>query len=124
MNIEHRKKNSDSLGLRHFGSGEVPGLSTKEQLASIIHEISEPVTAAILNATAAQQALAMDPPDLAIARSAIQCLIRDSRDIVEMVAQLNIFFHDVKRDRAPLDIKKLIDCAHNILTANLLESRG
>jgi hypothetical protein len=98
MDSEDRKMNHHPVDPRHSRIGEVLGLSAKEQLASIIHEISEPVTAVTLNARAAQQALAIDPPDLAIARTAVQCLIRDSRDIVEIVAQLHALFPGVESE--------------------------
>jgi hypothetical protein len=94
MDSEDRKMNHHPVDPRH--SEMVRSLaSAREQLASIIHEISEPVTAVTLNARAAQQALAIDPPDLVIARASVQCLIRDSRDIVEIVTRLHALFRGV-----------------------------
>ena len=95
MDSEDRKTNDHPIEPRHSRNSEVPGLSAKEEFASIIHEISEPVTAVTLNARAAQQALAIDPPDLVIARASVQCLIRDSRDIVEIVTRLHALFRGV-----------------------------
>ena len=100
MDSEDRKTNDHSIEPRHSRNSEVPGLSAKEEFASIIHEISEPVTAAALNAKAVQRALASEPPDLAIAGTALQCLIRDSLDIVEIVTQLHALFRSVKPDSA------------------------
>lgn len=90
MDFENRKDHL--IDVRHVRGRNVSGLSAEEQLDSIIHEVSEPVTAVILNATAVRQALSIDPPNIAIAMSAVRCLIRDSRDIVEMVTRLTAPF--------------------------------
>jgi nitrogen fixation/metabolism regulation signal transduction histidine kinase len=115
--MDRENRNDHPFDSRHLRSGEFPGLPVKEQIASIIHEISEPVTAVALNATAAKQALAIDPPDLAMARTAVQCLIRDGGDIVEMVTQLNVLFRGVNPDRTSPDLKKIIDLAYILLAA-------
>lgn len=107
MDFENRHEHL--LDVRHLRSGDVSGSSVEELLVSIIHEVSEPVTAVTFNAAAAQQALAMDPPDLVTARSAVQCLKRDSRDLVDMIQQLHAFFRSVKP---------------NLFAAILLEAKG
>ena len=96
-----RTINEDPPEPRRSRNGEVCGLSAKEQFASIIHEINEPVTAVALNAKAVQRALASEPPDLAIAGTAVQCLIRDSRDIVEIVTHCILSFAALSQTESP-----------------------
>jgi C4-dicarboxylate-specific signal transduction histidine kinase len=51
--------------------------ATGQMAASIAHEVSQPISAALTNANAARYWLGAEPPDLEEARQALDRMIRD-----------------------------------------------
>ena len=79
LDLTERKRASDALRALQMDLAHTNRLATMGQLtASIAHEVNQPIGAARNNAHAALRFLAADPPDLAEATEAIECVVNDT----------------------------------------------
>jgi len=65
--------------------------------ASIAHEVSQPIAAAVANAYAALRFLAADPPDLVEARLALGRIVKDGRRASDVIGRI----HDLVKKAPP-----------------------
>jgi signal transduction histidine kinase len=63
-------------------------MTVGELAASIAHEVSQPLTAVITNATACSRWFAREPPNLDEAREAVRRMIRDGNRASEVIARI------------------------------------
>jgi PAS domain S-box-containing protein len=63
-----------------------------ELTASLAHEVNQPITATITNASASLRWLARDQPDLDEARTAIKRIEQEARRTAEIVARVRFFY--------------------------------
>ena len=94
--IEERKRAEEELerlrqlqlDLAHTNRVSMLG----ELMASLAHEINQPITATITNASAGLRWLARDEPDLEEARTAIKRIEEQGRRTAEIIARLRSFY--------------------------------
>jgi PAS domain S-box-containing protein len=79
-----------------------------ELTASIAHEVNQPLAAIVANGSAALRYLANATPDLGEAQAAVTRIVSDGHRAAEVITSINAMFKDVDREKAPLDINKLI----------------
>jgi C4-dicarboxylate-specific signal transduction histidine kinase len=77
-------------------------------LASIAHEINQPLSAIVMQAGAARQWLASREPGVEKAREALDQIERDGLRSGEIIASLRAMFKKETQARNPIDINKLI----------------
>jgi signal transduction histidine kinase len=77
-------------------------------LASIAHEINQPLTGIVLQASAARQWLALREPSIERARDALDQIERDGVRVGEIIITLRGMFKKETQARNPIDINKLI----------------
>jgi C4-dicarboxylate-specific signal transduction histidine kinase len=77
-------------------------------LASIAHEINQPLSGIVMQASAARQWLALREPSLEKARDALDQIERDGLRSGEIIASLRGMFKKETQARNPIDINKLI----------------
>ncbi|RZL87009.1 MAG: PAS domain S-box protein [Variovorax sp.] len=79
LDLTERKRASEALRALQMDLAHTNRLATMGQLtASIAHEVNQPIGAARNNAHAALRFLAADPPDLAEAMEALECVVNDT----------------------------------------------
>jgi len=79
-----------------------------EIAASVVHELSQPFTAILNNAQAAQRFLAVDTPDLDEVREALMDIIEDDKRAAEVVRRLRSLLRKGEVNRKLLDLNEAI----------------
>jgi PAS domain S-box-containing protein len=76
--------------------------------ASIAHEISQPVTAAVINAEAAERWLGAQPPDIEKVRKALRLIVEDGMRAGNVIGGIRALIKKVPSRQACLDINEAI----------------
>jgi PAS domain S-box-containing protein len=91
-------------------------------IASIAHEIRQPLSAITMNAAAALRFLAKTPPDLDEVRAALTRVVGESRRASEVFDGIRDLFRKVGQSREPVDINELVGDALQSLLAELTDN--
>src|SRR4029077_11696143 len=91
-------------------------------IASIAHEVRQPLSAITMNATAALRFLGRSPPDFEETRAALSRLVGQSRRASEVFDGIRDLFRKVGQSREPLDVNELIRDALQTLNQELRDS--
>ncbi|WP_433770510.1 trifunctional serine/threonine-protein kinase/ATP-binding protein/sensor histidine kinase [Pseudomonas putida] len=84
-------------------------VATMGQLvASIAHEVNQPIAAAILNANAAQRWLNIQPPELDEVRQVLARLIQDANRAADVLGRIRGHIRKAPPQKGPLDINVAI----------------
>jgi len=98
-------------------------MNLEAALASISHEIQQPLTTISANGRAAQHLLALDPPDLQAAREAIVDVQQASTATSQLLENLRQLFGRRGRVAESTDINDLVRAAVQLLAKNLNDHR-
>ncbi len=97
--------------------------ATGQLAASIAHEVSQPISAALTNANAASRWLGAEPPDLKEVGQALGRIIRDGRRASDIIDRIRALVRKVPPRHDQLDInKEMLEVI--ALTRNELRSNG
>ena len=91
--------------------------------ASIVHEISQPLTAIVSNSDAALQLLENIPPNYDDVRAALSDIVSDSQRTREMLDGIRGLFRKVDQDRHEIDMNKIVLSVLHLLRGEL-KGRG
>jgi C4-dicarboxylate-specific signal transduction histidine kinase len=80
--------------------------ATGQLAASIAHEVSQPIAAALTNANAARRWLAAEPPDLEEVRRALGRIIRDGRRASDIIGRIRALVRKAPPPEDQLDINE------------------
>jgi C4-dicarboxylate-specific signal transduction histidine kinase len=84
-------------------------VTTMGQLAtSIAHEINQPITAVVTNASAGLRWLAAQPPDLDEARKAFECIVKAGNQAGEVIGRMRALIKKAPPRKEDLDINQAI----------------
>jgi signal transduction histidine kinase len=86
--------------------------------ASIAHEVNQPLSGIITNASTCLRMLAADPPDLEGARATAQRTLRDGNRASEVIQRLRGLFAHKQPKTEPVDLN---DAAREVLTLSASE---
>jgi C4-dicarboxylate-specific signal transduction histidine kinase len=90
-----------------------------ELSASIVHEISQPISAMAANGQACLNWLEAEPPHLDEARIATRCVVRDGDDAAEIITGLRSLFRQAPPEKMPLAVAAVIAEVASLLRARL-----
>ena len=76
--------------------------------ASIAHEINQPLAAIVMNGNAALRWLALDPPDIARARSSAELIIRDGDRASQVISHIRALLKKAPSPMSTLDVGELV----------------
>ena len=79
-----------------------------ELTASLAHEVNQPITATVANATAGLRWLSAEPPDLDEARAAIERIVRDANRAGTIVGRVRGLAKRAPAQKVPCDINDVI----------------
>jgi C4-dicarboxylate-specific signal transduction histidine kinase len=79
-----------------------------ELVASIAHEINQPLAAIVANGHATARWLAAQPPNQDEAEAAVQRIVADAHRVSEVVAGIRRFLRRSEAQRAPVDLHALV----------------
>jgi PAS domain S-box-containing protein len=99
IDIEDRKRAEEALSKARSELAHVSRVTTLGALmASITHEVNQPLSGILTNASTCMRVLAKDPPNIEGAREAVRRLIRDGNRMTEVISRLRALFS--KKDAA------------------------
>jgi len=94
-----------------------------ELVASIAHEVNQPLAAVVTNAAACLRWLDRSAPDLNEARGAVRSIINDGNRAGEVIQRVRALVNKTTDQKAPLDINEAINEAISLLQHELLSHR-
>jgi PAS domain S-box-containing protein len=109
IDITESKRNQDALRAAQTELAHVARLTTVgEMTAAIAHELTQPLAAITANSNAALRWLTRPAPDLDEVRAALGHIVSDGHRAAEVIGSIRAMFKHDSKERAPLDIKELI----------------
>jgi signal transduction histidine kinase len=103
--------------------GTVQSSEAERVVGSIVHEISQPLTAVIVNTLATIRYLSTNPPNLPAAQASLHLLLQDSRDASETITSTRALFHHIDVPKGLLNLGAVIDKAIDLMEAELRRSK-
>jgi hypothetical protein len=108
--IDDRKNAEESLRVTQAKLSQAAQIATISELsASVVHEISQPLSAMVANGHACIRWLSANPPNVANGKTAAERVVRDGRDAAEIVKGLRALFKRTPPQKTPLDLKQIVD---------------
>ena len=109
IDIEDRKRAEESLRKAQVDLAHANRVTTMGELsASLAHEINQPITGAITNASTCLRWLNREPPDIENARLAIKRIIRDANRAAEIIDRVKMLFRKGVVKKELLDVNEVI----------------
>ena len=109
IDIEDRKRAEESLLKAQADLAHANRVTTMGELsASLAHEINQPISGAITNASTCLRRLDREQPDLEGARVAVSRVIRDANRAAEIVARVKLLFRKGVVTKERLDVNEVI----------------
>jgi PAS domain S-box-containing protein len=109
IDIEDRKRAEESLRKAQADLAHANRVSTMGELsASLAHEINQPISGAITNASTCLRRLDREQPDLEGARAAASLIIRDANRAAEIINRVRLFFRKGVVTKERLDVNEMI----------------
>jgi PAS domain S-box-containing protein len=109
IDIEDRKRAEDALRKAQADLAHANRVTTMGELcASLAHEINQPISGAITNASTCVRRLDREPPDIEGARAGAALIIRDANRAAEIINRVRLFFRKGTVTKERVDINELI----------------
>ena len=109
IDIEDRKRAEDALRKAQGDLAHANRVTTMGELcASLAHEINQPISGAITNASTCLRRLDREPPDIEGARAGASLIIRDANRAAEIINRVRLFFRKGVVTKERVDINELI----------------
>lgn len=107
--ISDRRRTEESLRVTQARLARAAQMAALSELsASIVHEISQPLTAMVANGQAGLRWLAATPPSLSDVRSAIERVVRDGKDARAIIDGLRSLFQRSRPVKSELDLAAVV----------------
>lgn len=118
--ITEQKRAEQALTQARHELARVARISTMGELvASIAHEVNQPLAAIVTNAQASLRWLDAFPPNELESRTAVQRIIRDANRAADVIARIRGFFHRGDGVRHPISLDALIQDVLDIVHAEV-----
>lgn len=109
IDIEDRKRAEESLRKAQADLLHANRVTTMGELsASLAHEINQPISGAITNASTCLRHLNREEPDLAGAKVAASRVIRDANRAAEIINRVKLFFRKGVVSKEPVNLNEMI----------------
>jgi PAS domain S-box-containing protein len=109
IDIEDRKSAEDALRKAQADLAHTNRVTTMGELsASLAHEINQPISGAITNASTCLRRLDREEPDLEGARAAVSKIIRDANRAAEIINRVKLFFRKGVVAKERIDLNEMI----------------
>jgi PAS domain S-box-containing protein len=109
IDIEDRKRAEESLRKAQADLAHANRVTTMGELsASLAHEINQPISGAITNASTCVRRLDREQPDVEGARVAASRVIRDANRAAEIINRVKLFFRKGVVSKERVDVNEMI----------------
>jgi PAS domain S-box-containing protein len=107
--IDDQKRTEEALRQAQGDLARINRVTTMGELAaSLAHEISQPISGVITNASVSLRRLGHDKPDLEELRVAVTRIVRDGQRAAKILARIRSQFEKGALDREVLDVNQII----------------
>lgn len=107
--IEERYQAEESLRRTQSKLAHATQVATAAELAaSIVHEISQPLSAMVANGQACLRWLATTPPSYDDSRAAVERIVRDGKDAAGIIKGLRSLFGRAPIVKMPVDVHRIV----------------
>jgi two-component system, LuxR family, sensor kinase FixL len=122
--ITERKRAEDALNKTQAELAHVSRVMTMGELvASIAHEVNQPLGAIVANGHACVRLLTREVPDLEKSREAIERIIRDGMRASEVIKRIRDLLQKAPPKKAPLNINETIQEVIALVNNDVLRSK-
>jgi C4-dicarboxylate-specific signal transduction histidine kinase len=94
-----------------------------ELVASIAHEVNQPLCAIVTNGSACVHLLSRDTPDLDQLREIIGRMIKDGKRASEVIKRIRDLLHKSPLEKAPLNINETVQEVIELVSSDVLRSK-
>src|SRR5580658_1546020 len=109
IDIEDRKRAEESLRKAQADLAHANRVTTMGELsASLAHEVNQPISGAITNASTCLRRLDREQPDVEGARAGASLMIRDGNRAAEIINRVRLFFRKGVVTKERVDINEMI----------------
>jgi PAS domain S-box-containing protein len=109
IDIEDRKRAEEGLRKAQADLAHANRVTTMGELcASLAHEINQPISGAITNASTCLRRLDREQPDIEGARAAASLIIRDANRAAEIINRVRLFFRKGVVTKERVDVNEMI----------------
>ncbi len=109
IDIEDRKRAEEGLRKAQADLAHANRVTTMGELcASLAHEVNQPISGAITNASTCMRRLDREQPDLEGARAAASLIIRDANRAAEIINRVRLFFRKGVVTKERVDVNEMI----------------
>jgi PAS domain S-box-containing protein len=109
MDVTERKQSEEALRKTHGELAHVTRVMTMGELvASIAHEINQPVAAIVANGEASEHWLAGATPNLEEARESVSCIIRDGNRAGDIIKRIRALVTKADTEKVRLNVNHAI----------------
>ena len=122
QDVTDRKVAEEALNKARAELAHVARAATLSALtASIAHEVNQPLTSLVTNASTCVRMLTVDPPNLELARTTAERTIRDANRASEVISRLRAMFARKQPAMEPVDLN---EAAGEVLALSASELQG
>src|SRR5258705_10493889 len=124
MDITERKKAEDALHKAQAELAHVTRVMTMGTLiASIAHEVNQPLGAIVTNGHTCVRLLSREVPDLNRSREVVGRMIKDGMRASAVIKRIRDLLHKAPPQKAPLDINETIQEVIALVSSDVLRSK-
>jgi PAS domain S-box-containing protein len=124
MDVTDRKVAEDALHKAQAELAHVTRVMTMGELvASIAHEVNQPLGAIVTNGHACVHLLSLEAPDLDKSREVVRRIIRDGMRASEVIKRIRDLLHKTPSERAPVNINETIQEVMALVSSDVLRSK-
>jgi predicted ATPase/signal transduction histidine kinase len=109
MDVTATKLSQEALNKAQAELAHVARVMTLGELASIAHEINQPLAAIVTNGEASLRWLTRSPPEIDEVRSGLQRMIGDAGRASDLIHHIRTLSRNVEPERVPLDLNQVVD---------------
>ncbi len=122
--IAERQQAEHSLRQAQGDLAHVSRVTTMGELvASIAHEVNQPLGAIVTNGGACVRLLSRDTPDLEKVREVIGRMIKDGMRASEVIKRVRDLLHKAPTDKTPLNINETIKAVIDLVNSDIRRSK-
>ena len=122
--FEERKQTQEALHTAQAELAHVTRMTTMGELvASIAHEVNQPLGAIVSNGHACVRLLSREAPDLEKSRQVIERMIGDGMRASEVIKRIRDLLHKNSPEKVPLNINETIQQVVALVDSDVLSSR-
>jgi signal transduction histidine kinase len=124
MDVTSTKQGEEALRKAQADLAHVSRVTTMGELvASIAHEVNQPLGAIVTNGSVCLRLLSRDTPDLDKSREIIGRMIKDGMRASEVIKRVRELLHKAPSEKAPLNINETVQEVIALVSSDVLRSK-